>query len=57
MCLDTYAQSIQSEHQFREGMDDIKSLEQIDRVYTALTQDNGGDRTPRRLDSDDGCDS
>ena len=43
MCLDTsHAQSIQSEHQFREGMDDIKILEQIDvdRVYTALTQDN-----------------
>ena len=43
VCLDTsHAQSIQSEHQFREGMDDIKILEQldVDRVYTALTQDN-----------------
>ena len=34
-------------------MDDIKILEQIDvdRVYTALTQDNGGDRNIRSATS------
>lgn len=43
LVVDTsHAQSIQSEHQFREGMDDIKILEQVDvdRVYTALSSDS-----------------